>query len=204
MARRQKASGSGQEDGLAQKKNRRRVQRKAKRPERMADGCTIPSRVPDAAMNQFTLGRNENEANRITEYVECQCSKELERVTYLEKVQTEHLFGTRYDCWNVRTDKERYWVITSPTNLYLQELFPSLDYTLSFHIGLMARVQARRKGAEDDRLGDRLAAAFRRWEQAAESLDRSEESEEVQAAGLGGPRGLVAILRTGAAGDIAG
>jgi hypothetical protein len=162
----------------------------------MADGCIIPSRVPDAAMNQFTLGRNENEANRITEYVEWQCSKEVERVTYLEKVQTEHVFGTRYDCWNVRTDKERYWVITSPTNLYLQELFPSLDYTLSFHIGLMARVQARRKGTEDDRLGDRLAAAFRHWEQAAEALDRSEESEEVQAVGMRCRECLIAFVRS--------
>jgi hypothetical protein len=181
---------------LAQKKNRKRVQRKAKHPERMANGCIIPPRVPDAAMNQFTLSRNENEAKRITEYVEWECSKDPERVTYLEKVQTEHVFGTRYDCWNVRTDKERYWVITSPTNLYLQELFPSLDYTLSFHIGLIARVQARRKGTEDDRLGDRLAAAFRRWEQAAEALDRSEESEEVQAVGMRCRECLIAFVRS--------
>jgi hypothetical protein len=35
-------------------------------------------------------------------------------------------------------------VVTSPTNLYSQALMPSLDYTLSFHIGLMARVAAQR------------------------------------------------------------
>ena len=88
--------------------------------------CIIPPRVPDEVLNQFTLGRNEHEATRISEYVEWQCAKDKERVTYLEKVLTEHLFGTRYDCWNVRTDKERYWVITNPTNLYSQELFPSV------------------------------------------------------------------------------
>ena len=29
------------------------------------------------------------------------------------------------------------------TNLYSQRHFPSLDYTLSFHIGLMARLRSR-------------------------------------------------------------
>ena len=158
--------------------------------------CIIPPRVPDEVLNRFTLGRNENEANRIGEYVEWQCAKDKERVTYLEKVLTEHVFGTRYDCWNVRTDKERYWVITNPTNLYSQELFPSVDYTLSFHIGLMARVQAQRRGTEDDRLADRLAAAFRRWEQAAEMLDGAEESEEVQAVGMRCRECLLSFVRS--------
>jgi len=85
-----------------------------------------------------------------------------------------------------------------PTNLYSQELFPSLDYTLSFHIGLMARVQARRKGSKDDRVGDRLAAAFRRWEQAAEALDTSSESEEVQAVGMRCRECLITFARTAA------
>jgi hypothetical protein len=128
--------------------------------------------------------------------VEWQCAKEQERVTYLEKVVTENVFGTRYECWNVRTNKERYWVITGPTNLYSQKLFPSLDYTLSFHIGLMARVQAKRKGTTDDRLADFLASAFRRWEQAAEALDRSEESEEIQAVGMRCRECLLALVRS--------
>ena len=40
------------------------------------------------------------------------------------------------------------------------------------------------ESAGDERLGDRFAAAFRRWEQAAEALDASEESEEIQAVGM--------------------
>jgi hypothetical protein len=115
-------------------------------------------------------------------------------VKHLEKVVTEHVFDTRSDCWNVRTNKERYWVITSPTNLYSQKLFPSLDYTLSFHIGVMARVQAQRKGTTDDRLADVLAAAFRRWEQATEALDHSEESEEIQAVGMRCRECLLALV----------
>ena len=56
----------------------------------------------------------------------------------------------------------------------------------------MARVQARRKGAGTERVGDRLAAAFRRWEQAAEALDTSRESEEVQAVGMHPRQGRIA------------
>lgn len=158
--------------------------------------CVIPPRVADAALNRFTLGRNENEADRISDYVKWQCAKDKERVTYLEKVMSEHVFSTRYDCWNVRTNRNRYWVITNPTNLYSQKLFPSLDYTLSFHIGLTTRVQAQRKGTDDDRLADRLASAFRRWEQAAEALDQSEESEEVQAVGMRCRECLITLTRS--------
>ena len=161
------------------------------------DGCVIPPPVSAEALNRFKLDvGNEHEADQITKYVEWQCSKDNERVTYLEKVKTENVFGANHDCWNVRTDKERYWVITHPTNLYSQELFPSLDYTLSFHIGLMARMQAQRKGSKDERMGDRLAAAFRRWEQAAEALDRSTESEEIQAVGMRCRECLIAFLRS--------
>ena len=177
-------------------KKKRPTRRKAKPADVDTAECTIPPRVSDEVLNRFTLGRNERDADQISEYVEWQCAKDNERVTYLEKIQTEHVFGTRYDCWNVRTDKERYWVITSPTNLYSQELFPSLDYTLSFHIGLMARVQARRKGTDDDRLADRLAAAFRRWEQAAEALDKSEEPEDVQAVGMRCRECLISFVRS--------
>jgi hypothetical protein len=153
---------------------------KAKNAKKVRGDCIIPPRMADEVLNRFTLGRNETEATRISEYVEWQCAKDKEKVTYLEKVLTEHVLGVRHDCWNVRTDKQRYWVVTNPTNLYSQELFPSVDYTLSFHLGLMLRVESRRKGAKDERTGDRLAAAFRRWEQAAEMFDRAEESEEIQ------------------------
>jgi hypothetical protein len=96
--------------------------------------------------------------------------------------------------WNVRTDKERYWVITGPTNLYSQELFRVLTIRFSFQIGLMARVQAQRKGTDDDRLAKRLAEAFRRWEQAADALEHSEEDEEVQAVGMRRRECLIAFI----------
>lgn len=52
---------------------------------------------------------------------------------HVEKVASERIFGREHDVWDVHTDKERWWVVTGPTNLYSQSLMPSLDYTLSFH-----------------------------------------------------------------------
>ena len=167
--------------------------KKAKRRIPSPDECTIPGRVPDSVLNKFVLNRSEPEVDAIREYVEWQSPKE--KVTYLEKVATEHLFDRKIEAWDVHTDGERYWVITEPTNLYSQDLFPSLDYTLSFHIGLMARVMARRRGADDDEQQDRLAAAWRRWTQAAEALDRADEAEEFQSVGMRCRECLLAMAR---------
>lgn len=174
----------------------------AKRPAKTRarrDDHVIPPPVSDEALNHFKLDpQNQHQAKRVSEYVEWQCAKDKETVTYLEKIKTESVFGGDFDCWHVRTDKDTYWVITHPMNLYSQARFPSLDYTLSFHIGLMARLQAKRKGTSDERVGDVLAAAFRRWEQAAEALDASTESEEVQAVGMRCRECLIAFVKLAA------
>lgn len=159
----------------------------------------IPPPVTDEALSLFKLDlQNEHEAKRISEYVEWQCAKDHEKVTYLEKIKTENVLGGTYDYWHVRTDKDRFWVITNPTNLYSQTMFPSLDYTLSFHIGLMARLQSKRKGASDEQVGELLAAAFRRWEQAAEALDTGTESEDIQAVGMRCRECLLAFVKLAA------
>jgi hypothetical protein len=155
--------------------------------------CTIPGPVPHSALNKFGVNRLERDAQAIREYVEWQSPKE--KVTYLEKVATEHLFDRKLDVWDVHTDGERYWVITNPTNLYSQKLFPSLDYTVSFHIGVTARVMARRRGTDDDEQQDRLAAAWRRWTQAAEALDCADEAEEFQTTGMRCRECLLAMVR---------
>ena len=159
--------------------------------------CLIPPRVPNAAINQFAFKRDDAEAQRSAEYVEWQCEKDKEQVTFLEKVQTEHVMGVANNCWNVHTNKRQWWVIDGyMTNLYSQKLFPSLDYLLSFHLGLALRMNSERTGTEDPRLGDRLAAAFRKWEQAAQALDSSSESEEVQAVGMRCRETLLAFIRS--------
>jgi hypothetical protein len=174
----------------------------AKKYRRKVKGdCLVPPRVPPAAINQFAFKQDDTEAGRVAEYVEWQCGKDKkrssERVTFLEKVLTEHVMEIAYNCWNVHTNKGQWWVIDGHAmNLYSQKLFPSIDYLLSFHIGLMLRVNSERTGTEDPRLADRLAAAFRKWEQAAQALDASSESEEVQAVGMRCRETLLAFIRS--------
>ncbi len=149
-----------------------------------ADDCTIPEPVPSKALPRLMLRRDpDHEVRHVRDYMKWQAPDEP--VIHLEKVASEHVFSRRHDVWDVHTKKRRWWVITDPTNLYSQEHFPSLDYILSFHVGLMARVTAEEaKKAPEGPERERLIAPWRRWEQANESLDVGEESEDFQAVGM--------------------
>ncbi len=125
----------------------------------------IPGPVSESALKKAVLEQPEHEQRAVREYVELEA--EGEKVSHLEKLASESLLGRRLDAWDVRTNKDSYWVITSPTNLYSQELFPSLDYTISFHVGVTIRMMARgsRKAPENEtRLGQ---SVWRIWEKAA-------------------------------------
>lgn len=134
----------------------------------------------------------EHEALDVRRYVEIEARGET--VTHLEKVKSERLYDQRMDVWDVHTDHSRWWVITSPMNLYAQEQFPSLDYTLSFHVGVTTRLAMRQRAGPDDGR-DRLAVAWRRLDQAEEAVDLAEEAEDFQAVGMRCRESLLALVR---------
>src|SRR6266487_1243702 len=154
---------------------------------------TIPGPVSPEVLKKAILKRTTHEEQAIRDYVEWQSPDE--QVTHLEKVATKRLFERKFDVWDVRTNKTRYWVITSPTNLYSQELFPSLDYTLSFHVGVTTRVMAHEQGNPAPEQQNRLATAWRRWQQATKALDQADEAEEFQAVGMRCRESLLAFVR---------
>lgn len=131
--------------------------------------------------------------DKIAAYVEEQADGE--KVVHAEKVSAETVFGRKHECWDVRTKKARYWVITEPTNLYLQKLFPSLDYTLSFHIGVTARMMTLHEPGVEILEEITLQDAWRRWQQAGEALNEAEEAEDFQAVGMRCRECLVAMVR---------
>jgi hypothetical protein len=139
------------------------------------------------------IKRAVHEEQLIREYVELQAKGE--KVVHLEKVATERLRERRLDAWDVRTGKERYWIITDPTNLYRQEDFQSLDFLISFHIGLTMRVFAQRAPDATEEEQDRLAAAWRHWTQAAAALDAADEAQEFQAVGARCRECLLQVVR---------
>lgn len=178
------------EDGFATKRHHRNL-RSNKR--KVKGECTIPPPPAKHILSSFTLS---NPASRraIKDYVESQARDE--KVLHAEKVTAEHVVGRDYDCWDVHTDKDRYWVITSPTNLYSQHYFPSLDFTLSFHVGVTARIMAMQRGAPSPSHRSRFTPVWRRWEQAAESYDTAEEAEDFQAVGMKCRETLIQFVRS--------
>jgi predicted RNA-binding Zn-ribbon protein involved in translation (DUF1610 family) len=142
----------------------------------------------------LVLGNAPHRGSEIREYVEWQAPDE--KVLHLEKVATEHLLDRKLDVWDVQTNGDRYWVITNPTNLYSHELFPSMDYTLSFHIGVTTRILARRENTIDDSQQKRFGVAWRKWLQAANAFDRADEAEEFQAIGMRCREALLSLIRS--------
>jgi hypothetical protein len=140
----------------------------------------------------------EHERRHIAEYVELEAGDET--VTHAEKIASERVMGHTYDVWDVQTDKNRWWVITNITNLYLQNEFKSMDYVLSFHIGLMHRMMARQ--SQEPRTGDeerdRLLIPWRKWEQAGKAAEEADEAEDFQAVGMRCREALLAFVRAAA------
>jgi hypothetical protein len=77
-------------------------------------------------------------------------------------------------------------VVTNPTNLYDQADFKSRDVVLTFHIGLMLRVEYNRERAVAvvPAQADLLPGSWRRWQQAFEAYESGDEAENFQAVGV--------------------
>ena len=122
----------------------------------------------------------EHEKRSVAEYVELETDEKVKRV---EKISSERIFGEKHDIWDVHTNKNRWWVVTNPTNLYLQKEFRSMDYVISFHVGLMTRMSASRRLKAKDPILNKLQTSWRKWEQAANFCNDADEVEEFQSVG---------------------
>jgi hypothetical protein len=116
-----------------------------------------------------------------------------ENVQHVEKIKREIVLGDAYDIWEATTDKGRWWVITNATNLYSQKHFPSLDYTLSFHIGLMMRLRSRTDSVDGSDPSP-FDEVLRRGEQASSKHDNAVEAEDYQAVGMLLRESLISLI----------
>jgi hypothetical protein len=146
------------------------------------EGCTPPSdqTLPPEILQQYTVNHDPHEEADIIRYVNIECDGQ-EIVQHVELIKTEYVTGQRYDVWDVHTDKQRWWVLTNITNLYPQRYFPSLDYMLSFHIGLMLRMQSHQSR---DREPDPFEEVYRRRDEVGDLIVEAIEAEEFQAASM--------------------
>ena len=156
--------------------------------------------LPPDALGRYTLGHDVHDEAEIADYVNGQCRGD-ETVQYVERIKTEYVTGQRFDAWDVHTDKQRWWVLTNLTNLYPQANFPSLDYTLSFHIGLMHRIQSRQEQERGGSEPDPFDEVYRRRDEVADLIVEAIEAEEFQSAAMRLRECLITLVHVGVSSD---
>lgn len=162
-------------------------------PENPETECVIHDHpVPAAELRRYSVDRDPHSEQDIARYVEGQARDQ--EVQHVERVKRDVVLGDVYDIWDVTTNKDRWWVITNLTNLYSQRYFPSLDYTLSFHIGLMARMRSR-SGNIDPEEPTPFDEVIRRADQAEARHDTAVEVEDFQAVGMLLRESLISLVQ---------
>ncbi|MGH3766384.1 MAG: hypothetical protein ACRDTX_14750 [Pseudonocardiaceae bacterium] len=123
------------------------------------------------------------ETDEIRAYAESQANED---VVHLEKAASEIVGPVRHDIWDVHYPDSRWWVVTNPTNLYNQADFQSRDVVLTFHIGLLLRMEyaQERKVPVAPESTELLPGSWRRWQQAFEAYDSGDEAEAFQSVGV--------------------
>lgn len=151
-------------------------------PEKQLVECVVHDHpVPADQLGRYSVDRDPHSEQDIARYVENEALDE--EVLHVERVKREIVLGDVFEIWDVTTDKDRWWVVTNLTNLYSQKYFPSLDYTLSFHIGLMARMRSR-SGRIDPTEPNPFDEVLRRMDQAEDRHDAAVEVEDFQSVGM--------------------
>jgi hypothetical protein len=105
-------------------------------------------------------------------------------VEMVQKVYSENVLHVCHDVWDVHTDKDRWWVITEPTNLHSQEQFPNMDLALTFHIGLCLRIPRSERQKLSVLPVEPFAEAYRYLEEASDALTHAQEVADYQAIGV--------------------
>lgn len=139
----------------------------------------------------------DHEIRAISRYVESQGAGE---VLHAERITSSRILGRCHEVWDVHCKDDRYWVITNLTNLYSQTRFRSMDETLSFHVGVMLRLNERESNTPEDENRDLLGSAWRIYEQAVKSMDHAIEAEDFEAIGIRCRDSLIASARNAISG----
>lgn len=166
--------------------------RKHEKSDNSAQDCAVHTHpIPAGELSKYSVDGDPPSEADIANYVEGQARDES--IQHVERIKREIVLGDPYEIWDVTTDKDRWWVITNLTNLYSQKHFPSLDYTLSFHIGLMMRLRSR-SGRVDSDDPSPFDEVIRRVDQAEARHDAAIEIEDYQAVGMQLREGLISLV----------
>jgi len=137
------------------------------------------------------LPATEQETQHVIEYMASQATDLT--VVMVQKVYSENVLHVCHSVWDVHTDKDRWWVITEPTNLYSQEQFPNMDLALTFHVGLCLRIPRSERQKLSALPIEPLAAPFQILTGASEALQHAQEVADYQAIGVRCREALLAL-----------
>jgi hypothetical protein len=143
------------------------------------------------------LEATDEERQDIVDYLAGQAPDE--KIKLIQKVYSEHLHSIKHDIWDVHTNRGRWWVITNPTNLYSQKMFPDMDLALTFHVGLCLRIPSTKRRALKDLWIEPLIGCWRSLEQAQEAFKQADEVEAFQAVGMRCREALRSLVQQGQA-----
>lgn len=138
------------------------------------------------------LAATDEEIASITEYVEWQAPDLT--VTFCQKVYSESVLNHQHDVWDVHTTKDRWWVITNPTNLYSQGTFPNMDLAVTFHIGLMLRVPRSERPSIAEAGIEPFVKAFEAVSAAHDALGQAHKVPDYQTVGVRCREALLAFV----------
>src|SRR5260370_18967876 len=106
-------------------------------------------------------------------------------VTFLQKMHVENVLSHRHEVWDVHCEnKERWWVITNPTNLYSQGQFANMEFAMKLHGGFWLRLPGGEKQKLSDIPLEPFAAWFRQISEATDALAEAQEVSDYQAIGV--------------------
>lgn len=115
-------------------------------------------------------------------------------ITFLQKVYAETVINHVHHVWDIHTDKDRWWVITNPTNLYSQEQFPNMDLAITFHMGLMLRAPRSQEEKVKDLRALPFGAVFSQMEQTETALSHAADVPGYQAVGMRSREVLLTLI----------
>lgn len=141
------------------------------------------------------LNATDEERGAVVDYMRWQAPDLA--VEFVQKVYGENVLNHRHEIWDVHTNKDRWWVITNPTNLYSQEQFPNMDLALTFHVGLCLRIPRAEKPDLADFPIEPFTESIRHLQEASAALDQAQEVSDYQTIGVRCREALLAFTAIG-------
>ncbi len=134
----------------------------------------------------------EHEERAIRDYVNSQSPPD-DQVGLVQRVHAQRILGRVHEVFDVHCATTRWWVITDPTNLYLQTDFPEAEQALTFHIGLGAVLAERSRAQIADEDEEHVTAPWRRYRDALNVMNEADEAEDFQSVGIKCRDALIAL-----------